>query len=502
LTAAQAGCKQRRPASAPAPGIEAMTAVRTRFAPSPTGVLHLGGLRTALYNWLFARRHGGKFFLRIEDTDRQRSSEAHTKGLVEALESFGLDLDGEPLLQSSRVERHRDVARELLERGAAYRCYCAPEELEAMREEQRARGEVPRYDGRWRDRTETPPAGVKPVIRFRRPDAEEVVVQDWLHGEVRYRNSQLDDLVLLRADGSPTYHLSCVADDHDMGVRQVIRGDDHLNNTPRQLQLIQALGWEPPEYCHLPLLLAPDGKKLSKRDEATDALGYLRAGYLPEAVLNYLARLGWSHGDREIFSIPELIDRFGREGLGASASRLDPDKLNWISQQHIKAAPADVLCEGLQAQLESIGLNPEDGPPLEKVAEAWRERAETLAGMAKASRWAFSHEVELEEKAAKKVLRPAAREPLAAVRAALAGVAEWSAPDLHACIAKTAESLGIGFGKLGQPLRVAVTGDTVSPPIDTTLDLAGRARTLERLGMALGYIEARAAAAAGSAAQG
>ena len=468
--------------------------VRTRFAPSPTGVLHLGGLRTALYNWLYSRRHGGEFLLRIEDTDRRRSSPEHIRTLVEALQRFGLDLDEAPLLQSSRVERHREVAHELLERGSAYYCYCTPDELAAMREEQRARGEDPRYDGRCRERKQPRP-GVKPVIRFRRPDTEEVVVKDWLHGDVRYLNSQLDDLVLLRADGSPTYHLSCVVDDKDMAVRQVIRGDDHLNNTPRQLHLIQALGWTPPEYCHLPLLLAPDGKKLSKRDEATDALHYLRTGYLPDAVLNYLVRLGWSHGDREVFTIEELISCFGREGLGASASRLDPDKLNWINQQHMKTAAVDVLCEGLAAQLEIIGLNPADGPPLEQVAEAWRERAETLAGVAEAARWAFSREIQLAEKAARKVLRPVVREPLAAIRAALAGLAEWTGAHIHACIAETAEAQGIGFGKLGQPLRVAVTGGTVSPPIDATLLLAGRERTLERLDNALAYIDARIAAA-------
>ena len=472
-----------------------MTAVRTRFAPSPTGVLHLGGLRTALYNWLYARRHGGEFFLRIEDTDRQRSSEAHTRGLVEALQSFGLDLDGEPLLQSSRVERHQEVARELLERGAAYHCYCTPEELAAMREEQRAKGEDPRYDGRCRERS-TPRAGVKPVIRFRRPDAEEVVVQDWLHGDVRYRNAQLDDLVLLRADGSPTYHLSCVTDDEDMGVRQVIRGDDHLNNTPRQLQLIQALGWTPPEYCHLPLLLAPDGKKLSKRDEATDALSYLRAGYLPEAVLNYLARLGWSHGDQEFFSISELVQRFGRDGLGASAARLDPDKLKWISQQHMKAAAADRLAEGLAAQLEQLGLDPDGGPPLAAVVEAWRERSETLAEMAASARWAFAGEIELDERAARKFLRPVVREPLRAVREALAALSGWTGSNLHACIEGVVKASGISFGKLGQPLRVAVTGGPVSPPIDITLFLAGRAATLERLDQALAYIDQRIAAAA------
>lgn len=474
--------------------------VRTRFAPSPTGVLHLGGLRTALYNWLYSRRHGGEFLLRIEDTDRARSSDENVRKLVEALRRFGLDPDGEPLLQSSRLERHREVAHRLLELGSAYHCYCTPDELQAMREAQRARGEDPRYDGRCRDRT-SPRKGVEPVLRFRRPDVEAVVVEDWLHGEVRYLNSQLDDLVLLRADGTPTYHLSCVVDDEDMGVRQVIRGDDHLNNTPRQLQLIQALGWSPPEYCHLPLLLAPDGKKLSKRDEATDALHYLRAGYLPEAVLNYLARLGWSHGDREVFSIEELIASFGREGLGASASRLDAGKLNWINQQHMKTAATDVLCDGLEKQLESIGLNPEDGPPLEKVAEAWRDRAETLAGMAEAARWAFSDEIELSEKPARKVLRPVVREPLAAVRAALAGLVDWTAGGIHACIAETAESLGVGFGKLGQPLRVAVTGGAVSPPIDATLELAGRDRTLRRLDQALEYIDARIAAA-DQAAQG
>ena len=468
--------------------------VRTRFAPSPTGVLHLGGLRTALYNWLYARRHGGEFLLRIEDTDRQRSSPEHVRTIVDALRRFGMDLDGEPLLQSSRLERHREVANQLLAAGSAYHCYCTPEELAAMRDQQRARGEDPRYDGRCRERT-GPRAGIDPVVRFRRPDTEEVVVQDWLHGEVRYRNTQLDDLVLLRADGMPTYHLSCVIDDKDMGVRQVIRGDDHLNNTPRQLQLIQALGWIAPEYCHLPLLLAPDGKKLSKRDEATDALHYLRAGYLPDAVLNYLARLGWSHGDQEVFSVSELIDSFGREGLGASASRLDAGKLNWINQQHMKRDAAETLSEGLATQLKRLGLDPGDGPPLHEAVEAWRERAETFADMAQAARWAYSGEIELDERAARKFLRPVVREALAAVRIALSGLEEWASDAIHACIAETAESQGIGFGKLGQPLRVAVTGGAVSPPIDTTLSLAGRARTLDRLHKALAYIDVRIAAA-------
>ena len=474
--------------------------VRTRFAPSPTGVLHLGGLRTALYNWLYSRRHGGEFLLRIEDTDRQRSSPEHARTIVDALQRFGLDLDDEPLLQSSRVERHREVAHILLDMGSAYHCYCTPEELAEMRAEQRARGEHPRYDGRCRERT-APRQAVKPVIRFRRPNVEEVVVDDWLHGEVRYRNSQLDDLVLLRADGSPTYHLSCVADDEDMGVRQVIRGDDHLNNTPRQLQLIQALGWTPPEYCHLPLLLAPDGKKLSKRDEATDALGYLSAGYLPDAVLNYLARLGWSHGDQEVFSVSELIERFDREGLGASASRLDPGKLNWINQQHMKRARVETLSEGLATQLKRLDLDPGDGPPLEEAVEAWRERAETLADMAQAARWAYSDQIELKEGAARKFLRPVVCDALNAVRTALAGLEDWASDVIHACIAQTAQEQGIGFGKLGQPLRVAVTGNTVSPPIDSTLALAGRARTLERLEKALAYIDGRIAAA-DSAAQG
>ena len=472
--------------------------VRTRFAPSPTGVLHLGGLRTALYNWLFARRHGGEFLLRIEDTDRERSSAAHTSALVETLQRFGLDVDGEPLLQSSRVERHQEVARELLERGSAYRCYCTPDELARMREQQRARGEDPRYDGRCRERTRPRP-GVDPVVRFRRPDTEEVVVRDWLHGEVRYPNAQLDDLVLLRADGLPTFHLSCVTDDQDMGVRQVIRGDDHLNNTPRQLQLIQALGWKPPEYCHLPLLLSPQGKKLSKRDEATDALNYLRNGHLPEAMLNYLARLGWSHGDQEIFSVPELIECFGREGLGASAARLDPDKLRWINQQHMKKASAEHLSEGLAAQLEILGLDPEQGPPLAAVAEVWRERAETLADMAEAARWAWCAEIELDERAARKFLRPVVREPLAAAREALSTLEDWSQAAIHACIGGVVEACGASFGKLGQPLRVAITGGPVSPPIDATLFLAGRAATLKRLGQALDYIDARIAAAATTA---
>lgn len=466
--------------------------IKTRFAPSPTGFLHIGGVRTALFSWLFARHHGGSFVLRIEDTDRERSTQQSIDIILQGMEWVGLDWDEGPHYQSQRCGRYREVCDALLADGHAYHCYCTPEELEDMRAAQRAAGENPRYDGRCRART-APVAGFDPVVRFRTPRDGIIEIDDAVRGRVEYANAELDDLVIMRSDGSPTYHFSVVIDDADMGITHVIRGDDHLNNTPRQINMIQALGFERPMYAHLPMILGEDGAKLSKRHGAVNILDYRDHGYLPEAMLNYLVRLGWSHGDQEVFSRDEMIELFRLEDVNAAASRFSPEKLTWLNQQYIIAAPAAELAPGLATQLAAIELDPADGPSLEVVVDAYRERATTLSDLAQSCVYLFRDFESFEPKAAKKHLRPVIREPLAEVRDEFAGLDAWRADRLHAAIEAVATRHELGFGKLGQPLRVAATGAGVSPPIDVTIELVGRERMLARLTMALEFIDARAA---------
>ena len=468
--------------------------IKTRFAPSPTGYLHIGGVRTALFSWLQAKRHGGSFMLRVEDTDRQRSTQESIDIILEGMRWLGLDWDGEEVYQSLRFDRYAELAKRLLAEGKAYYCYCSKEELDEMREQQVARGENPGYDGRCRDRQE-PVAGVDPVIRFRMPDEGEVVIEDLVRGTVTYENHMLDDLVIMRADGTPTFHFCNVIDDADMGITHVIRGDDHLNNTARHIHLIEAMGFHRPVFSHLPLILGEDGSKLSKRLGAVYVLEYREEGYLPDAMLNYLARLGWSHGDQEIFSREELIELFDVTDANASASRFSGEKLAWVNHQHMLAAdPAD-LVEPLLEQMDKVGIDPAAGPSPLRVIEVFRERAETLRELASMVRYLYEDNVPFDEGAAKKHLRPVVGDALADLRDAWAALSEWSAAAIHQAMDDICEKHELKFGKIGMPVRVAITGGGMSPSIDQTAELVGQDRAVARMDKALAYIEQRAAQA-------
>ena len=456
----------------------------TRFAPSPTGMLHIGGVRTALFSWLYARRHGGKFILRVEDTDRERSTEEAVRIILEGMRWLGLNEDEGPFYQTLRYDRYRAVIAEMLDKGLAYRCYCSKEELDAMREAQLARKEKPRYDGRWRDSTATPPPGVTPVIRFKNPMAGEVVVDDLVHGRTVFQNAELDDLIIQRSDGNPTYNFCVVVDDADMGVTHVIRGDDHLNNTPRQINMLMALGATPPTYAHVPMILGADGTKLSKRHGAVSVLEYQKEGFLPDALLNYLVRLGWSHGDQEFFTREEMIAAFDIAHVGKAAAAFDPNKLLWLNHQHIIKAPRATLVKALREQLAFLDVNDANEALCGGVVEVLRERAKTIKEMASSSLFFFREPV-MDEKAVAKHLTPDAKALLAELRAVFAVTGEWSPAALHAALQVFAEARSLGLGKVAQPLRVAVTGGTVSPPIDGTLALLGRDQVLARLDRAL-----------------
>jgi glutamyl-tRNA synthetase len=470
--------------------------VRTRFAPSPTGVLHLGSVRTALYCWLYARHCGGQFILRIEDTDPERSTKENVDAILDGMAWLGLEADEGPFFQTQRYDRYREVIDEWLSEGKAYYCYCTKEELTELREHQMKEGGRVRYDGRCRDRKE-PRAGVKPVVRFKNPIDGEVVVQDSVRGRVVFENTQLDDLIIARSDGSPTYNFSVIVDDYDMKITHVIRGDDHLNNTPRQMNMLQALGAAPPVYAHLPMILGPDGAKLSKRHGAVDIREYKDQGYLPAAMLNYLVRLGWSHGDQEIFSVDEMIEYFDVADVNHSASSFNPEKLLWINQQHIIATPTEQLAEALMPFLVKAGLDPADGPDPAHIAEGFHERAETLLHMAASARYCYEDFDQYDEKSAKKHLRPVILEPLTAAKDRLAALEHWGQTAIHEVIQEVAADYDINMGKLGQPIRVAVTSGPVSPPIDVTLWLVGQKRTVERLGCAIDHIVARSARSPG-----
>lgn len=466
--------------------------MKTRFAPSPTGYLHIGGVRTALFSWLHARHHGGQFLLRIEDTDRERSTQASIDVILEGMRWLGIDWDEGPYYQTQRFDRYAEVAQQLLDKGQAYRCYCSKEELDAMREAQVARGENPRYDGRCRERTE-PKAGVSPVIRFKTPTTGTVVIDDLVRGTVTYENHMLDDLVIVRPDGTPTFHFCVVIDDADMGITHVIRGDDHLNNTARHVHMIEAMGFARPVYAHLPMILGEDGSRLSKRHGAVNVLEYREAGYLPEAVLNYLVRLGWSHGDQEIFSRDEMIRLFDVTDVNASASKFSPEKLTWLNQQYIMAAEPDTLVPLLVEQLGKLGQEVTNGPDPLRVVTAYRERAQTLRELAATVFYLYEDDIAVDEGSAKKQLRPVMIEPFRTLIDKLANVGDWQADAVHEALEAAAAAHDLKFGKIGQPVRVAVTGGPVSPPIDVTLELVGKERTLQRLAHALQFMEQRAA---------
>jgi glutamyl-tRNA synthetase len=457
--------------------------VRTRFAPSPTGFLHIGGLRTALFCWLYARRHGGQFVLRIEDTDLERSTAEAIQQILDGLEWAGLDYDEGPFFQTKRFDRYKEVIEELLAEGKAYRCYCSREELEQMRAQQIARGEKPRYDGRWRERTDAP-AGVAPVVRFKNPLDGEVVVDDVVHGRVIFQNSELDDLIIARSDGTPTYNFCVVVDDMDMQITHVIRGDDHLNNTPRQLNMLLALSNRPPVYAHLPMILGADGAKLSKRHGAVSVLEYRDQGFLPEAVLNYLVRLGWSHGDQEFFSIEEMKSLFDIVDVNKSAAAFNFEKLAWLNQQHMMRAPPARIVPVLRWQLEQLGVRAADESQLEQIVLAQRERAKTLRDMALNSVFFFSAPDTYDEKAVRKHVTADVPALLAEVTAVLERLENWTSAAIHDVISSVAAARGVALGKLAQPIRLAVCGGTVSPPIDATLAILGKAEALSRLARA------------------
>jgi glutamyl-tRNA synthetase len=463
-----------------------MSVVVTRFAPSPTGLLHIGGVRTALFSWLYARRRGGKFILRIEDTDLERSTPEAVQVILEGMRWLGLDHDLGPYYQTQRFDRYRQVIAEMLEAGTAYHCYCSKEELDAMRADQQARKEKPRYDGRCRH-GKGPGAGSgrAPVVRFKNPEEGATVVEDVVHGAVTFQNKELDDLIIARSDGTPTYNFCVVVDDADMNVTHVIRGDDHLNNTPRQMNMLLALGKQPPVYAHVPMILGPDGAKLSKRHGAVSVLEYQEQGYLPEALLNYLVRLGWSHGDQEFFTLPEMIAAFDVRDINKSASALNPEKMLWLNQQHLVRSDPKAVVPHLKWHLARLGIVTEDEALLEGIVVAQRERAKTLKEMAANSRFFFGAEVTLDARAAEKHLTGEARAVLGELRARLEALQAWEAPAIHGLLEALAAEKSLGLGKIAQPLRVAVTGGTVSPPIDATLVLLGKERALARIGRAL-----------------
>jgi glutamyl-tRNA synthetase len=447
-------------------------------------MLHVGGVRTALFSWLYARHVDGKFLLRVEDTDRERSTEEAVRVILEGMEWLGLDADENVVFQSQRFDRYRAVLESMLQAGSAYRCYCTKPELDALREQQIARKEKPRYTGICRERTISRP-GVDPVIRFRNPLDGVVVVNDLVHGSVTFQNTELDDLIIARSDGTPTYNFSVVVDDMDMGITHVIRGDDHLNNTPRQMNMLRALGASVPVYAHVPMILGPDGAKLSKRHGAVSVLQYEEDGYLPDALLNYLVRLGWSHGDQEVFTRAEMIAAFDIQNVNKAASAFNPEKLLWLNQQHMMRTPPHVLVPYLRAQLRRMGCDSSDERLLQGVIVAQRERTKTLKEMAHNSRFFFVEQIEIDPKAAAKHLSEDGRNILSKVREELNRLLEWSAPAINVLLNDLATRLQSGLGKVAQPLRVAVAGSPVSPPIDVTLELLGRTRTLSRVDAAL-----------------
>ena len=469
--------------------------VRTRFAPSPTGSLHIGSVRTALYAWLFARHHGGDYVLRIEDTDRARSTQEAIDAILDGLDWLGLGADVTPVYQSRRFDRYAEVLQQMLDQGLAYRCYCSREEIEAMRAEAQSKGLKPRYDGRCRDGSRVRD-DVAPAVRFKNPLGGTVVVDDLVKGQVTFDNAELDDLIIARSDGTPTYNFTVVVDDSDMEISHVIRGDDHLNNTPRQINLFRALGVEPPAFAHLPMIHGSDDTKLSKRHGAVDVLEYRKTGYLPEALLNYLLRLGWSHGDREIFTIDETIELFGLEAVSRSAARFDPPKLLWVNHQHIQSADGGRLADLLADQLRARGVDPAAGPPLPVAVEALRERSQTVHEMAERAHCYYAECDEFDAKSAKAHLRPVARSALTAVQEELASLEDWTEESTQAAVEAAAGRLDLKLGKVAQPLRVALTGQAASPGIGTTLVLVGRERTRNRIDRALAFVDARVAAAA------
>ena len=464
--------------------------IRTRFAPSPTGYLHIGGARTALFSWAFARKHAGKFILRIEDTDLERSTEASVKAILEGMTWLGLDWDEGPFHQMHRLDRYREVAEQLISEGRAYHCYCSKEELDAMREAQRTRGVKPRYDGRWRPENAkrlglVPSPGARPVVRFRNPDEGAVTFLDLVKGPITVANSELDDLVILRADGVPTYNFGVVVDDLDMKITHVIRGDDHVNNTPRQVNIFRALDAELPQFAHAPMILGADGERLSKRHGAVSVMQYAEDGYLPEALCNYLARLGWSHGDAELFSMEQFTDWFDLGHISRSPAQFNPEKLRWLNQQCIKGADDGRLAHAVALRIEQDGGSLAGGPPLERVVALLKERAETLAQLADEAKMFYVHRepsAELLNEHVAAEVKPA----LAELASRLEGLGEWTVETINAEIQVVAKARGLKMPRIAVPIRVLVFGVAQTPALSQVLALAGKSHVVARLRKHLG----------------
>ena len=459
-----------------------VTAVRTRFAPSPTGFLHLGNIRSALFPWAFARHHQGTFILRIEDTDQERSTAEAEQAIVDAMAWLGLHYDEGPYYQMQRMDRYRAVLDDMLAKGLAYRCYTTPAELDELRAEQTARGEKPRYDGRWRPENaqgKTPPEGVAPVYRFRNPDDGVVAWDDAAKGRIEIANAELDDLVIARADGTPTYNFCVVVDDLEMRITHVIRGDDHVNNTPRQINILRALGATPPVYAHLPTVLTPGGEKLSKRHGARGILQYRDDGYLREALVNYLARLGWAHGDAEVFGVDELVSWFDLHGLTASAGRFDPEKLQWLNHEHLKRLDADELARRLTPFLTAAGIGVAAGPPVARVGALLKDRSPTLVEMAEAAR--YFYQAPPVDRALLDEQLTAANRPVLTELAGEFETTDWTREAIGAAIKAAAARHGIKPALVMMPLRALVAGTPRTPAIDAVLELVGRDATRARM---------------------
>lgn len=464
--------------------------VVTRFAPSPTGYLHVGGARTALYSWLYAKSQGGEFVLRIEDTDIERSTEQAKQAILDGMQWLGLSWDKGPYLQTERFDRYKELVQKLLDEGKAYKCFMSAEELDKIREEQKARGEKPRYPGTWRERTDHP-EGESFVVRFKNPQEGKVVINDHIRGKIEISNTELDDLIIQRSDGTPTYNFCVVVDDWDMGITHVVRGEDHINNTPRQINILEALGAPVPEYAHVSMILGDDGKKLSKRHGAVSVMQYRDDGFLPQAVINYLVRLGWAHGDQEIFTLDEMIEHFSLDAIGQSASAFNTEKLIWLNQHYMKSLPASEVASHAKWHFDEQGIALAKGPALEAVIAIQADRVKTLKEMAQISRYFYEDFSEFDEKAAKKHLRPVAKEPLETVKDKLMAVEDWNPETIQQAINDTAEMLEIGMGKVGMPLRVATTGSGNSPSLDVTLNLISKEKVGQRIDKALTFIANR-----------
>lgn len=460
--------------------------ITTRFAPSPTGYLHIGGARTALFAWLYAKKTKGNFILRIEDTDRERSTQASVDAILEGMEWLGLDYNKGPYYQTDRFDRYEEVIQQLLDQGDAYYCYCSRERLDDLRERQRAAKMKPRYDAKCFG-LESIPNDVQPVVRFRNPQQGTVSFQDSVRGTVTFSNTELDDLIIARSDGTPTYNLTVVVDDMDMAVTHVIRGDDHINNTPRQINILNALKATPPSYAHVPMILGDDGKRLSKRHGAVGVMQYRDDGYLPQAVLNYLVRLGWSAGDKEVFSMAEMIELFSLDDVNKAPSTFNTEKLIWLNQHYLKEMPATEIADHLQWHLENQQLDISNGPAITEVIEALRERAKTLVDLVASSRYFYEDFEEYNEAAAKKHFKTATADILQALYDALSALEQWDESALQGAIKSVCEALDLKLGKVGPALRVALTGAAMSPALEVTLALVGRARSLERIAKAIEF---------------